>query len=182
MHCHRGHHGPTVAGASGLRQRVNPPSSVLAILDNRVIGPDPADTEHRDRRRELCLLDQLHRPDPTHAKNLRQLCQRPTSADFASDEPPLIRGGNESVYEVRSITGFGASWRQAARFAVEGACGRFDDARVGEVRALRCNLDHDGAVRFTAELAVSVKHRAPDVIQNRIQSLDQNLVQQGASQ
>jgi len=136
---------------------------------------DPAAYGGPARRRRQQMTNDL-------MEAVRQLCQRPTSADFASDEPPLIRGGNESVYEVRSITGFGASWRQAARFAVEGACGRFDDARVGEVRALRCNLDHDGAVRFTAELAVSVKHRAPDVIQNLDRNLDRNLVQQGASQ
>ncbi len=88
---------------------------------------------------------------------VRQLCGRPTSDDFASDESPLIRGGSESVYEVRNMAGRGTSWGQAARFAVGEACGRFDDARVGEVRRLTCDLEPSGSIRFTAELAISVK-------------------------
>jgi hypothetical protein len=43
---------------------------------------------------------------------------------------------------------------------VNETCGRHDDARVGEVRQLWCRLDADGAVRFGAELAVSVKYHS----------------------
>jgi flavin-binding protein dodecin len=65
------------------------------------------------------------------------------------------------VYEIRQMSGRGASWRQAARFAVADSCGRLDDARVGQVRSLRCELDDDRSVRFVTEMAVSVKFR-PD--------------------
>jgi hypothetical protein len=90
---------------------------------------------------------------------IRQLCGRPTSDDFASDEPPLIRGGNESVYQVHRVTGRGVTWHQAAKFAVAEICVRHDDARVGEVRRLQCHIERDGAVRLTAELAISVKYQ-----------------------
>ena len=96
-------------------------------------------------------------------ESVRRLSGRPTSDDFASDEPPMIRGGNESVYEVRRMSARGATWHQAARFAVDNACSRLDDARVGEVRALRCEIDDDGAptptIRFVADIAISVKFR-----------------------
>ena len=95
-------------------------------------------------------------------ESVRLLCGRPTSDDFASDEPPLIRGGNESVYEVRRIAGRGATWQQAARFAVSNTCTRFDDARVGQVRGLRYEVDDTGAMRFAADLAISVKYRRPE--------------------
>jgi 1-acyl-sn-glycerol-3-phosphate acyltransferase len=95
-------------------------------------------------------------------ESVRLLCGRSTSDDFSSDEPPLIRGGNESVYEVRHVAGRGATWQQAARFAVAETCGRFDDARVGGVRALRYEVDARGAMRFAADLAISVKYRQPE--------------------
>ena len=90
---------------------------------------------------------------------IRQQCGRPTSDDFTSDEPPLIRGGNESVYQVHRVTGRGVTWHQAAKFAVAEVCGRHDDARVGEVRRLQCHIERDGAVRLTTELAISVKYQ-----------------------
>ena len=101
------------------------------------------------RRRQQLTADLM--------ESIRQLCGRPTSDDFASDEPPLIRGGNESVYEVRRVVGRGTSIRQAARFAVEQSCGRFDDARVGEVRQIRCDVDESGSLRFSAVMTISVK-------------------------
>ena len=71
----------------------------------------------------------------------------------------LIRGGNESVYQVHCVTGRGVTWHQAAKFAVAEVCGRHDDARVGEVRRLQCHIERDGAVRLTTELAISVKYQ-----------------------
>jgi 1-acyl-sn-glycerol-3-phosphate acyltransferase len=115
---------------------------------------DPAAYGGSARRRRQQLTNDL-------MESVRRLSGRPTSADFASDEPPLIRGGTESVYEIRQMSGRGASWRQAARFAVADSCGRLDDARVGQVRSLRCELDDDRSVRFVTEMAVSVKFR-PD--------------------
>ena len=116
-------------------------------------GPaiDPASYGGSSRRRR-----QLMTGDVMEA--IRQQCARPTSDDFASDEPPLIRGGNESVYQVHNVTGRGATWHQAAKFAVAEVCGRHDDARVGEVRRLQCHIDRDGSVRLTTELAISVKY------------------------
>lgn len=60
--------------------------------------------------------------------------------DFSSDEPPLIRGGTESVYLVTTQRAGGLSWRQAAERAVDAHCNRYDDARVGEVAELRCRI------------------------------------------
>jgi 1-acyl-sn-glycerol-3-phosphate acyltransferase len=103
------------------------------------------------RRRQMITADLM--------EAIRQLCGRPTSDDFASDEPPLVRGGNESVYQVHRTLAIGAGWQQAARFAVADVLGRFDDARVGEVRSLSCRIEPDGTVRFAAELTVSAKFR-----------------------
>ena len=117
-------------------------------------GPalDPTAYGGSSRRRRQSLTADL-------MEAIRQLSGRPTSDDFASDEPPLIRGGNESVYQVHRVVGCGVTWRQAAGFAVGEVCGRHDDARIGEVRRLQCHLDGDGAVRLSAELAISVKFR-----------------------
>ncbi len=116
-------------------------------------GPplDPASYGGSPRRRRHLLTNDL-------MEAIRQLSGRNTSEDFASDEPPLIRGGNESVYQVHRVTGRGVTWHQAAKFAVNELCGRHDDARVGEVRRLHCHIERDGAVRMSAELAISVKY------------------------
>lgn len=113
---------------------------------------DPASYGGSARRRRQLLTGDL-------MEAIRLLCGRSTSEDFASDEPPLIRGGNESVYQVHRVIGRGVTWHQAANFAVGEACVRYDDARVGEVRRLQCHVESDGAVRLTAELAISVKFR-----------------------
>jgi len=113
---------------------------------------DPANYGGPSRRRRQMMTADL-------MEAIRQLCERPTSDDFASDEPPLVRGGNESVYQVHRIGGIGASWRQGAGFAVRELCGRYDDARVGEVQSLSCRIEADGSVRFSTELAVSVKFK-----------------------
>jgi 1-acyl-sn-glycerol-3-phosphate acyltransferase len=117
-------------------------------------GPalDPEAYSGSSRRRRQMLTGDL-------MEAIRQLCGRPTSVDFASDEPPLIRGGNESVYQVHRVTGRGVTWHQAAKFAVAEICVRHDDARVGEVRRLQCHIERDGAVRLTTELAISVKYQ-----------------------
>jgi 1-acyl-sn-glycerol-3-phosphate acyltransferase len=106
------------------------------------------------RRRQQLTLDLMDA--------IAQLTGQPTSDDFASGEPPLVRGGNESVYQVHHIAAHGTSWQQAARFAVGRLCQRHDDARVGGVRRLRCDIDADGAVRFVTEMAISVKFRTTE--------------------
>ena len=92
-------------------------------------------------------------------ESIRRLSGQPVSDDFSSDEPPLVRGGNESVYQVHAVGAVGATWGQAARFAVTSAAGEFDDGRVAQVRRLRCHVMPDGAVRFAAEMDLSVKFR-----------------------
>lgn len=84
------------------------------------------------------------------------------SDDYSSDEPPLIRGGSESVYLVQSHRNEGLSWRHAAERAVADACRRYDDARVGEVGRLRCSVQHDGRMHFETELTLTTKfHPSP---------------------
>jgi len=115
---------------------------------------DPAAYGGSARRRRQMLTDDL-------MEAIRRLTDQPVSDDFASDEPPLVRGGNEGVYAVHTVGGRGASWGQAARFAVASACRSFDDGRVGEVRRLRCTLHADGEVRFDAQVAVSTRLHVP---------------------
>lgn len=111
---------------------------------------DPAAYGGSPRRRRQLLTDDL-------MEAIRRLSGRPVSDDFASDEPPLVRGGNESVYQVHRVGAVGATWAQAARFAVGSVCHQFDDGRVGEIRRLGCVMQPDGAVRFCADVCVSTK-------------------------
>ena len=116
----------------------------------------PIDPQHYGgtsrRRRQHLTLDLM--------EAIRQLTGQPLSDDYAGDELPLVHGGSESVYQVHRVEAIGASWHQAARFAVARTCGEHDDARVGEVRALRCSIEPTGSVRFSAELTVSKKLRS----------------------
>jgi 1-acyl-sn-glycerol-3-phosphate acyltransferase len=113
---------------------------------------DPGAYGGSSRRRRQMLTDDL-------MEAIRRLSQQPVSDDFASPEPPLVRGGTESVYQVHTVGGVGATFGQAARFAVAGVCSQFDDGRVGSVRKLGCRIQPDGTVRFAAEVAVSVKYQ-----------------------
>ena len=91
---------------------------------------------------------------------IRSLSQQTVSPDFAGDEPPMVRGGSESVYEVVRVTGeSNVNWRQAAAHGLADVCARWDDSRVGEVKALRCEVDPSGRLAFTAEMSVSIKIR-----------------------
>lgn len=117
---------------------------------------DPAQYGGPGRRRRQQITADL-------MEAIRRLSGQDVSADFASDEPPLIRGGNESVYQVHHAGSVAASWRQAAQFTVTDMCTRFDDARVGRIEQLSCHIEHDGSMRFSSQLAVSVKYRAAGV-------------------
>jgi 1-acyl-sn-glycerol-3-phosphate acyltransferase len=117
------------------------------------VGPPlrPADYGGPKRRRRQQMTGDL-------MEAIRSMSGQPMSSDFASDEPPLVRGGSESVYEVMRVIGSSAAdWRTAARFGVGSICERWDDARVGEVKALRCDIDAAGQLTFLAELSVSIK-------------------------
>jgi 1-acyl-sn-glycerol-3-phosphate acyltransferase len=80
------------------------------------------------------------------------------SSEFADDEPPLIRGGSESVYQVHRFRTTGDGWAASARRSVTEACTRYDDARVGQVKGLHLLLDPDG-ITFQTELAVSTRYQ-----------------------
>jgi 1-acyl-sn-glycerol-3-phosphate acyltransferase len=81
------------------------------------------------------------------------------SAAFASNEPPLIRGGTESVYRVTYHRATGLSWRQGAERAVDDGCNHYDDARVGEVHRMRCRVLPTGQIEFDTELRLSTRFR-----------------------
>ena len=104
------------------------------------------------RKRRQQMLDDV-------MASIAALTKQPRSNDFSSDEPPLIRGGSESVYLVTTHRAAGLSWRQAAERAVDDACNHYDDARVGEIRRLRCRVLPTGQIEFDAELKLSTKFR-----------------------
>lgn len=119
---------------------------------------DPGSYGGTSRRRRQMLTDDL-------MEAIRRLSRQAVSDDFASPEPPLVRGGTESVYRIHTLGGVGATFGQAARFAVGEVCNQFDDGRVGTVRRLGCRIQADGTVRFSAEVAVSVKFQPNGVSQ-----------------
>jgi 1-acyl-sn-glycerol-3-phosphate acyltransferase len=104
------------------------------------------------RKRRHQMLDDV-------MASIAAMTDQPRSPDFASDEPPLIRGGSESVYRVTRHRATGLSWRHAAERAVDDVCNSYDDARVGEVTELRCRVQPSGELHFEAELALSTKFR-----------------------
>ena len=118
---------------------------------------DPASYGGSPRRRRQLLTDDL-------MEAIRRLSGQGVSHEFSDAAPPLVRGGNESVYQVHTVGGVGATWAQAARFAVGGVCSDFADGRVATVRHLGCRVMPDGAVRFATEVEVSVKFQ-PEPIQ-----------------
>ena len=104
------------------------------------------------RRKRQQLLDDV-------MASIASMTDQPRSPDFASDEPPLIRGGSESVYLITHHRATGLTWRQGAERAVDDGCNHYDDARVGEVHRLRCRLLPSGQVEFDTELTLSTRFR-----------------------
>ena len=116
---------------------------------------DPTDYRYGgSRKRRQQMVDDV-------MASIAAMTDQQRSPDFASDEPPLIRGGSESVYRVTRHRATGLSWHHAADRAVNDACSHYDDARVGEVSTLRCRILPDGVIHFETELALSTKFR-PD--------------------
>lgn len=113
----------------------------------------PGDYGGPGRRRRHQLTSDL-------MEAIRRLSGRQISEAWASEEPPLFRGGSESVYRVVPTIGEAASgWGGAAQVAVGDVCGSWDDARVGEVRRLSLRTEPDGSVHFVTEMSVTVKFR-----------------------
>jgi 1-acyl-sn-glycerol-3-phosphate acyltransferase len=106
-----------------------------------------------NRSRRARMLDDV-------MASIASMTDQQRSAEFASDDPPLIRGGSESVYLVTTCHASGLSWHQAAERIVDDACNHYDDARVGEVRRMRCEILPNGQIEFTTDLALSIKFRA----------------------
>ena len=104
------------------------------------------------RQRRQQMLDDV-------MASIATMTDQDRSPDFASDEPPLIRGGSESVYLVTRHHATGLNWRHAAERAVDDGCRHYDDARVGEIAELRCRIQADGNIEFEAELALTTKFR-----------------------
>jgi len=114
---------------------------------------DPADYRFGgSRKRRQQMLDDV-------MAAIAAMTRQERSPDFASSEPPLIRGGSESVYRVTTHGAPGLGWRHAAERAVAEACGSYDDARVGEVHELRCRVRADGEIEFETELKLSTRFR-----------------------
>jgi 1-acyl-sn-glycerol-3-phosphate acyltransferase len=105
------------------------------------------------RKRRQQMLDDV-------MASIAAMTDQERSPEFSSDEPPLIRGGSESVYRVTTHRATGLSWRQAAERIVDDACNHYDDARVAEVNLLRCRVMATGQIEFGAELKLSTKFRA----------------------
>ncbi len=82
------------------------------------------------------------------------------SPDLAAGEPPLIRGGSETVYRVTHHRAAGQSWTSATDAIVQSVCDRYDDGRVGEVLQLSCDLAADGTLSFVTEMSVSSRFQA----------------------
>jgi 1-acyl-sn-glycerol-3-phosphate acyltransferase len=167
---HRGHSGvahlaimtgaPIIpVGLSGT-QRVQP---IGSVVPRPFRGPvtiefgEPIDPAHYrfggSRKRRQQMLDDV-------MASIAAMTGQTRSDDFSSAEPPLIRGGSESVYRVTTHGAAGLSWRHAAERAVDEGCRRYDDARVGAVDGLRCRVMPSGDISFETRLRLSTRFRA----------------------
>jgi 1-acyl-sn-glycerol-3-phosphate acyltransferase len=104
------------------------------------------------RKRRQQMLDDV-------MASIASMTAQDRSEDFSSNEPPLIRGGSESVYRVTTHGACGLNWRHAAERAVAEGCGKYDDARVGSVSELRCRVLSSGQIEFQTELKLSTRFR-----------------------
>ena len=166
---HRGHSGVAhlamISGAPiipvGLTgtERVQP---IGAAVPRPFSGPitiefgepiHPSDYQYGgSRKRRQQMLDDV-------MASIAAMTTQERSPDFSSHEPPLIRGGSESVYRITTHGAAGLSWRHAAERAVADGCRKYDDARVGSVSELRCRVLPSGEVEFETELQLSTRFR-----------------------
>ncbi len=173
-HLHRGH-----TGVAELALSTGAPIVPIGLVGTDLIQPIGARVPRPFRRGAVMRIGQPLRPEdyggPKRRRRqqmtsdlmeaIRALSAQPVSVDFSSDEPPLFRGGSESVYEVvRIVAESRLDWQSAAGRGISGVCSRWDDARVGEVKALSCRVDTGGHLAFVAEMSVSVKLRPGEVL------------------
>ncbi len=119
----------------------------LAVRFGEPIWPDAYRAGGRRHRRNHLTEDVM--------AAIASMTDQARSPDFSSGEPPLVRGGSESVYVVRRLRSSGRDWEAAAAGLVAAASERWDDQRVGRVGGLRCRLGPDGAVGFEVDLQLS---------------------------
>ena len=169
---HRGH-----TGVAELALATGSPIVPIGLVGTDRIQPIGARAPRPFRRASMRIGTPLRPEDYGGSKRrkrqhltgdlmeaIRALSEQPVSADFSSEEPPIVRGGSESVYEVIGITGeSGAGWRRAAGLGVAEVCSRWDDARVGEVTGLRCHVDAEATLTFLTDLRVSIKIQTTDL-------------------
>ena len=163
---HRGH-----SGVAHLAMTTGAPIVPVGLVGTREIQPIGKPTPQLRGNLEVRFGEPIH-PSAYQAGGRRRQRQQMTddvmasiatmtnqlrSPDFTSGEAPLVRGGSESVYEVRRLRGAGAGWGPAANGVVAAACNRWDDARIGEVGNLMCRPQPDGSMSFDIELKISTR-------------------------
>ncbi len=126
------------------------PRGLLTVSFGEPIDPSRYRAGGKRRQRQQMTADVM--------ASIASMTPQPRSIEFASDEPPLIRGGSEAVYMVHRFRSGGDGWGSAARATVADACTRYDDARVGRVERLRCAIGPDG-ISFETELSVSTRYQ-----------------------
>ena len=104
------------------------------------------------RKRRQRMLDDV-------MASIASMTAQERSPDFSSHEPPLIRGGSESVYRITTHAATGLSWRHAAERAVAAGCTKYDDARVGAISEFRCRVLPSGEIAFETEIRLSTRFR-----------------------
>nr|WHW29336.1 putative 1-acyl-sn-glycerol-3-phosphate acyltransferase [uncultured bacterium] len=169
---HRGHSGvahlalttgaPIVpVGLIGTRevqpigQGIPNPTGRLRVRFGEPIWPDAYQSGGNRRRRSHMTEDVM--------ASIAAMTDQARSDDFTSGEPPIIRGGSESVYAVHRFSTGAWGWADAASTIVADACRSYDDARIGAVSGMRCRMRADGAVRFEIDMAVSTRFRGEDI-------------------
>ncbi|MGI9602975.1 MAG: lysophospholipid acyltransferase family protein [Acidimicrobiales bacterium] len=130
------------------------PRGSLKVRFGEPIHPERYRAGGRRRQRQAITDDVM--------AAIASLTDQVQSPDFAGREPPLIRGGSESVYRVVRARSSSTSWARATDLAVQSAGGRYDDARVGELRRLACRVGADGSVAFETDISLSIKYRQGD--------------------
>ena len=164
---HRGHSGvahlalmteaPIIPVGLTSTERVQPIGSAVpkpfqgpvTVTFGRPLNP----TDYRfggNRKRRQQMLDDAMASIAAMSSQIR-------SPDFSSSEPPLIRGGSETVYKVTRHGSSGPTWKHAAATAVSAATSQFDDGRVGEVVDLSLRIHPSGDIQFVTEVSVSTR-------------------------
>lgn len=138
--------------AQPIGQRLPRRAGEIVIRFGEPIDPARYMSGGKRRRRQHITSDVM--------ASIAAMTPQQLSPDLAANEPPLLRGGSESVYRVTRHRAEASSWAAASDAIVKTVCSRYDDGRVGEVEGLSCEVADDGSVVFIADLAVSSRFSA----------------------